>query len=130
MSLVEEAVRSRVIGYAGVTALIGTRMYPVKLPQDVTYPALTYAVIAAPREHLMVADAGVIGALIQVSVWAETMATAKALAIQVAASLNRFHGTVLGVVIQETWIENESDGWEDEAKVYHIPIDVRVNYEG
>ena len=35
-------------GHAGLSALIGTRCYPDRLPADVTFPALRYQVVSAP----------------------------------------------------------------------------------
>lgn len=37
-----EAVFDRCTGHAGTAALIGIRCYPDRLPENVTYPALTY----------------------------------------------------------------------------------------
>ena len=35
-------VYDRCIGHAGIAALISTRVYPSRLPEDAVYPALTY----------------------------------------------------------------------------------------
>lgn len=40
--VVEEALKILILENAGVSALIGTRLYPGSLPQTATYPALSY----------------------------------------------------------------------------------------
>jgi hypothetical protein len=48
-------IYSRCTGHAGTAALIGTRCYPDQLPENVTYPALSYALVSADnstyRDH-------------------------------------------------------------------------------
>jgi len=43
----EHALRAMLEQHAGVSG----RIYPVKLPQNPTYPALTYQVITGPRDY-------------------------------------------------------------------------------
>jgi len=38
----ETEARAAVVAATGVTALVGTRVYPMKLPQGATLPAVTY----------------------------------------------------------------------------------------
>lgn len=42
MSDVSQALHSHLVSYAELNALIGTRVYPVQLPETVTLPAVTY----------------------------------------------------------------------------------------
>jgi len=55
---VESAIRDRLAADAGVAALVGPRVYALKLPQDVTLPAIRVQLIDEPRPyHLRGADA-------------------------------------------------------------------------
>lgn len=40
--MIEAAIRTHLIGDAGLAALVAARVYPVQLPQRPTLPALTY----------------------------------------------------------------------------------------
>ena len=130
MASIEEALHAKLVGTVGISGLIAARCYPLKLPQGVTYPAASYTLIAAPRHPLMGADAGVVDALFQVSAWGTTYATAKALAVQIRTALSRWRGTASGIVVQDSFLQNESDGWEEDGQVFHVPTDVRIHYEG
>lgn len=51
MSAIGEALRSKLLSYSAVTALIGQRMYPDALLQSATLPAAVYYVISTQRDH-------------------------------------------------------------------------------
>ncbi len=42
MSEIEEAIVSKLMSESAITALIGQRLYPQVVPQDVTLPAIAY----------------------------------------------------------------------------------------
>jgi hypothetical protein len=67
-------------GNAGLTALIGTRLYPNEAPQDPTLPYVVYYEFATPREQLMDCSIGVSKPRIQYSIYAETYSSALAVA--------------------------------------------------
>ena len=48
---VRESLRSRCTGHAGVSGLIGTRCYPMTLPQNAQMPAVTYQLISTPPNN-------------------------------------------------------------------------------
>ena len=114
---VGKAIYARLVAHAGTTALVGTRVYPLRLPQGPTYPAIRYQVISAPREHAMGADTGTVHARVQVDCWATTYAGAKALAAQVILALSRWGGTSGGVVVEHVFLENEIDRFEPDPLI-------------
>ena len=121
----ETTLYTRLSTYAGLTALVSTRIYPLIMPQGVTYPAVTYQRIATePRESCMVEDVGWARARVQVTAWADTFTSAKAIAAQVRAALQRW--TTTG--IQGTFIIAEYDLYDDEAYKYGAAIDAEVVY--
>ncbi len=75
------------------TALAGSRVYPGRWPQDVTWPALTYELIARTPEHAIDRTVGCWRDRWQIDIWAETQAAVVALTQQVVAALLAFHGT-------------------------------------
>ncbi len=128
---VEDAVFSRLTAFAGLTALIVSRIYPVRIPQNPTYPLASYQKISDVPEHAMGADAGVRRARVQVSAWAPAYSDAKDVAVQVILALSRFRGTIAGITIQEIFFENEVDlGFDLDAQVHQIADDFTVCYVG
>jgi hypothetical protein len=63
---------------AGLTALIGARLYPNDAPPDVPVPFVVYYEFATPREQLMSCAIGVSKPRIQYSTYADTYADALA----------------------------------------------------
>jgi hypothetical protein len=57
-------------------------------------------------------------------------ATTYAVAEQVDLATRRWRGTVGGVVIQDTLLEDRQEFWDENGLVYHIPIDAVVIYQG
>lgn len=47
--MAEDTLRSDLIGDAGVSALVGTRVYANVLPEGVTLPAIAYRTVSANR---------------------------------------------------------------------------------
>lgn len=129
MAVVEEALKARLAAVAGVTALVVSRVYPVKLPQSATLPALTYQRISTARENAMGADPGIARTRLQVTTAATSYSGAKAVTEAVRAALQRYSGTSAGVVVLDVFLDNETDLFseeEDEAGVFLVAQDFIV----
>ncbi len=50
---VGKALRTKLLSYAGVSALVSQRMYPDALLQNATMPAIVYSKISTRREHTL-----------------------------------------------------------------------------
>ena len=120
---IETAIFTRLTGHAGTTALVGTRVYPDHLPQNPTYPAITYTRVTTERASAMGVDTGVVEAEFRIVCFDETYAEVKAVALQVLDALQRFRGTVDSVVIQDVFIINQDYDFDDDVGLYEINLD-------
>lgn len=128
--MIEDALFTRMSGFAGLSALIATRVYPVLLPQNPTYPAATYAFISGVPASAMGADVGFTRKRARVTVWSKTYLEMTGVADQVRLCLERWRGTVNGVVIQDTYVENASlDLYDDVSRVYYRPLDFMIVHQ-
>jgi len=132
---VESEIYTRLTTFAGLMALISDRVYPNLLPQEPTYPAISYRRVTADRPHAMGVDAGVVFARFQFDVWDEDdeagdagYDSAKAVAEQVRLALQRWR-TTADTIVQDTLFLTEQDLYEDELKVHHIAMDFQIIYE-
>lgn len=125
---VEETLYTRLSGYAGLTALVSTRIYPNQKAQDVALPAVSYRRVSSNRYSAMGIDAEVVKARFQVDVWASTYDSASAVRDQVRGALQRWRNSGTGSTVQDTFIISETDLFEDDTKQHHIAIDVEINY--
>lgn len=73
---------------AAVTAICGTRMFPLELPQKVTYPAIAYQQVGEDSVGSSTTEADVAFTRIQVTSYAEMYSAAKALNEAVRTALN------------------------------------------
>lgn len=93
----EEALISYLKAYAGLVALISTRVHVMDKPRAVVYPCLTFQRIDTPRIHTH-DTSGASGDLasprIQFDAWADTYAAAKAITDQLRAALNGKKGAI------------------------------------
>jgi hypothetical protein len=133
MALLEQAVYSRLSNHAGLTTLVGTRIYPIRLPQRPTIPGVTYRVISARRFSAMAVDVADVETRVQVDAWSDKFNDATRgvmqIAAQIRAALVRWMGTTAGLEIQDCYFENEVDFYEEGVDAPHRrSSDFRVYY--
>jgi hypothetical protein len=113
MAMIEEAVYSRLSGYAAVSALISTRLYPLVIPQDVSLPAIAYQKIDSTKTANHAGASQLARSRFQFTCQAETYSDAKALAEAVRHCWEGYRGTVATVRIDGTLIDNDQDGYNE-----------------
>lgn len=127
MAVLEEGLYSYLSTFAGLTALVSTRVYPDKIPQGATLPCLTYQRISTPREHAH--DTSGIGTDLahprfQFNAWATTKSSAKAINEQVRAAMNGKRGTIAtGVSINSALSADERYRYEPETTLHTYESD-------
>ena len=115
--------------HAGVSGVVSGRIYPVKLPQDPTYPAVTYFRVSGLRHSVMGNDTGIVEKRVQISSWAESYAAVNGLAEQVRDAMQRTRGTFAGVEILDIFMEGDGpEIWEDAVGAYQAITDCNVIY--
>ena len=110
-----------------VSGEVGTRIYPVKLPQDPTYPAITYNRVSGVRLHDLDGTAGRATPRLSINSWAATYAGCQTLAAAVRASLDGFNGTLTTIKCVIS-LENEIDLFEQDVSIYRILQDYFVSH--
>jgi hypothetical protein len=124
---VETELRMRLLADSTVGGLISARMYPQHLPQNPTYPAITYQKITGL--YLQDLDgAGTRGRItLQVNCWAADPAAAQALADAVRSDIDGFIGllTTLKVSIRMT---NEFPGFEETTERFEVIQEYVINH--
>jgi len=128
MSLVEEALVARLGSVSALTDLVGTRISPLRAPENEPVPYVVYQRIAGTREVAFGADPGMARARIQVSAWDASYSGVKAVQTQLRLALERWRGTVNGVEILDTFIETDLDDYEPEPERHGSLLDITVIY--
>lgn len=120
----EEGLVAYLAANEGVAALVGTRIYPLVVPQDAALPALAYQRISSPREHVHTGASGLVRARIQVTNVGGTYSAAKALAETVRVAMDGYSGAMGTVAVGAALLMNENDTWLD---MFNAPV-VRHDY--
>ena len=84
---------TEISGVAEIKALVGTRVYPIVLPQNPEYPAISYTLISTDREGPMQGPGGLAASRVELGCWDRTYSGAKALSEIVRKKYDRFSGT-------------------------------------
>lgn len=130
MATIEEAVVSRMQGYASLTALIGTRLFPLIVPQDADLPAIAYQKISSPKTISHGGDSHLAQSRIQFTIQADTYSDAKSVSGQLRACWAGYRATVAGVRIDGALVQDDRDGWSEQHGAPVVRVDVMVwHYE-
>jgi hypothetical protein len=107
---------------ASVLATVSTRIWPVAIRLEPTFPAITYGRESGGREYAL--DASVVRqeATMVVRCWAHEYPTARVLADDVAEALDRNTSTAIDVVT----VTDGADVWLDGHDVFGCTLLVRM----
>lgn len=104
-------------GNGGVSALVGTRIYPVVGPRLATLPYIIYQRISQTHEHHTTAAAGLTTPRWQITCVASSASGAAALGEAVREALDGFRGTMGSggntASVRMCHLDNEIEGFED-----------------
>lgn len=124
--MIEESLRTKILADSDVTDDIGQRLYILKLPQNPTYPTVTYFKVSNARHH----DLDVAMPRYQIDVWAESYITARQVADNIRKALQRESGNWSGISVIQAVYEGETDLYEEDTELYHIAQDFKIIYRG
>ncbi|GAC1475647.1 MAG: hypothetical protein NVSMB9_28540 [Isosphaeraceae bacterium] len=121
---------------AAISSVVGNRIYPLKVPESTTplTPALTYQIIANPRDHHLDGANGITRARVQISAVTRTFAETAALTLAVRNCFDGWYGTLAGgVKVIETLLLNESELYEEpvdasDLGTYRTVLDIVFRY--
>lgn len=108
--------------FSALYSLVNGRCYPIKLPERATFPALTYFQVSGSENNTHDGYDNTSINRWQISCWAKTYKEAKELASAVKQQLRAFSGSLIYVVRKST-VGNETDLYEPDTGVYHIPVE-------
>ena len=126
---IESGLRTHLLADGDVAALVVARVYPLKLPQEPTYPALTYEIVSDIPYRGLSGDHDKEVIRARIHCWAETFAGATDLARKVRTAVADFSGTMGTTAVASVKFETWSDLFEDTAEVYRRVADFMITHE-
>ena len=119
---VGQYIYTKLSGTSAVSALVGSRIYPVFLPQTAAYPAIVYRMTNEPNERQMKTQAADHDrATVTFNFWADASQGANAYAAldsidkAVRDALDFVEATAGGVTVEHCHYDNSSDDFDAEA---------------
>ena len=124
--MISTALRAHLAADATIASLVGTRIYPTRLPQNPAFPAMTYSQIAGPQIATL---EGCVAhnPHFQINCFSETYLTALQLADAVEDSINLFMGVMNSEEIVSASIKmNREDIFEENVDDYRVALDFSI----
>jgi hypothetical protein len=136
--VIQEALFARLSGHSGVSALTGTRIYPLVIPQqsydEVTrQPCVVYQMNGRGRQVRFAGTGDLVAGSVQVDAYARTYAQAQALAAALRDALMDYSGVVIlpgspqrTVTIKKCFLDREFDLMDEEPGLYRVSQEYAV----
>jgi len=123
MSTITTSLYTYLAADGGITALASTRIYPVVIPQNPTFPLITYQVVSTPVLHTLDGTSAP-NSRIQIDCWAETALAAHGLADAVETALDNYSGTMNSAdVVSGSLLINRQDIFEEDVEDYRVLLE-------
>jgi|AMWB02.1.fsa_nt_gi hypothetical protein len=122
MTSIHGAIVALLVADTAVSTLVSNRIYPVRMPLNVTYPAISIHEISGNEDHVT----GHKHNRYQVSCWSTSFSQVQSVKEAVIDCLQRYKGVASGNKIKQISFEGSMDLYEEETKIYHIPLDFIV----
>lgn len=128
----EAITHALLIGAGAVTAIVGTRVFPVVLPEKQPTPAIVYEVVSSVRIGAIDAYAPthLARTRVQVNLLTVDHNVLRTLRDAVVAAMQFQRGAIGGATVHSVLLGNEGpDSFDDELRVFHRPIDFLLSHE-
>ena len=123
MAVIEEALYSILTTDAGFSALVGSRVYPLQIPQDAALPATAYQRISGLQVFSLSGSSGLARPRFQLTHVADEYSVVNGVANAARAALNGYRNTIAGVEVQAAFLENDDDAYARETGLFVIRQD-------
>jgi hypothetical protein len=130
----ESALVARLKANPAITAIVGTRIYPLAIPQKGQLPALVYAIPSTDRVRNLAGAAGVAVARVLIDARATTYAVVKSLQ-ELLRQYDGFDGVLAGdVIVLNTRMEDQGDEFEwpggtgTDVGTHHLTLTFNFKY--
>lgn len=125
-----KAIYSILSNDSGVSNIVGTRIFPQKVPFGEQMPSITYFVIDTTPNNTKNGASTYDYVRCQITAFGVTYSRAQELATEIRSALDYKTGTEAGVVISKCFFEDSNDIFDDsfgEDGIHYVAMDFRFN---
>lgn len=110
-------IYNKLVNTSAVTALVGTKICPIKAGQNDTYPYIIYESISKPSLQTKDGNSDWYKCRFQISMLATSLASVQAIAGAVRTALDGASGTIASFTVQNITFEDERDIFNDNSAI-------------
>lgn len=114
--MVEEDLFYQLSTYAGLSTYVDDRIFPIIMPQNPTFPAITYQRISTNRTQAMDGATGHENPWFQIDIWSENYSELKAIEIQLLGAMD-------AATAYTSLLQNRQDQYESGLEIYRATLD-------
>lgn len=128
--MIERALRQRLLETQEITQIVGSKVFPIMLPEKVTLPALVFGRVSTEGSRLSHSGTtGIVTSGFEIGCIAKDVEVAKRLARLVRSAFSGFSGSIEGFKIYRATVENEFDEYDPETGTYQVPVEVYLTHD-
>ncbi len=130
MNDIGKAIFTILSNVVGISNLVGTRIFPQKVPYGQQMPSITYFVIDTTPNNTKNGASTYDYVRCQITAFGKTYAEAQDLATEIRAALDYKTGTEASVIISKCFFEDANDVFDDsfgEDGIHYVAMDFRFN---
>lgn len=124
--MIESSLRTFLLAQAGVAAIVGTRVYPMVMPQGAAVPCIVYQRVNDNPVHDCGGRGTIGNFLIQLDAYADTFKGARDLGEAVRVCLDCYRGTAGTHSIAAVRQGGGRDFYEDDTQRYRFSVDYSI----
>lgn len=127
--MIEEGLVQLITSDPRFQQIAADRLYPLLLPDETNDPSATYQVISTVALYTNDGSTGFITSRIQFDAWSQVYAECKTIAAAIRAALEDFTGMLSeGTRVLNIMLDNSTDLYEGNARLYRVTADFKVQY--
>lgn len=124
--MIGKALVNILLNTSAITAIVGTKIFPIVSKETVQLPCITFEKISGSRVHRMEGASRLALPVYQIDAYASTYAQVDTLADKIRTALNGYKGTVSSVNINGIILQDEEHIYEEEAEVFRVSFQFRI----
>ncbi len=128
MATIEDAIYHILNSSAPVAALVGTRIYRVKMPDNPQLPAITYQTVYAELTESFQGFSGLRQPVVRIDCWGKGAGAAQDLAEKVRLALHGYQGSYQDRTVQNILEWSTTELYDEETDIFHVACSMRIWY--
>ena len=128
MATIEDAIYNILATDSGVSGVVGTRIYRVRMPDNPELPAITYQTSYGTQIESFTGYSGLKNPIISIDCWTKSAGAGQDLAEKVRTALHGYSGTYGDRTIDNVLEWSFVELYDSDTEVFHVSCSCRFWY--